>query len=140
MFLETSRLLIDDDPGAIAVGEHLLDRRDEQDVDALVGGHTRITVLVSRIGGQIPRIAELCRVDENGDSHKVTLRFCGTDQRHVSCVQRSHGWHKADVFASLPCRADGGARFVYTRDNFHLSVISLARFGVRTLLCLRPSQ
>ena len=79
-----------------ALGIDLLDRRREQDVDALALGQPGVVLFVARVRVEVFGRAELCRVDEQRHDDGCALLACGAHQRQMALVEPAHRGHQAD--------------------------------------------
>ena len=73
-----------------------------QQIGARIFRNPGIASFIARIGGEITRVAELRRVDEQADDDDIGKPPRHTKQRHVSVVERSHRGKESDS----PGRAD----------------------------------
>ena len=82
-------------PRGLALRIHLVDGRREQNIDALFFQQRAVAFEGARILRQIFRRAELRGVHEDGNGHRVALRFRSAHQRQVALMQRAHGRNQA---------------------------------------------
>src|SRR5262249_13041912 len=52
---------------------------------------------ISGIAFEVPRIVELCGIDEDADDGNPVLPPAALDERDMSSVQGAHGGHKPDL-------------------------------------------
>ena len=112
---------------------HLLGRRREDDVDAVLGGERRVALEVARVRVEIGRLRELRRVDEDARDDEVALGAGGAEERGVPLVERAHRRHEAD---RRP-RAGGRAQRRNRRAIVSISSLQFRR-GYRAPAAYRP--
>ena len=93
---ETVRRARDVDPGGKTLRIHLLDGRHKEEVDTFISRHPGIACFIARIGHEIGRVIELCRVDKNARYGDAALAPRGADQCNVTFVPCPHRRHQAD--------------------------------------------
>ena len=74
----------------------LLDRRREDDVDALGLADREVARLVARVARVVGRLVELARVDEDRHDRRGALVARASHQRAVTVVKPAHRRHEAD--------------------------------------------
>ena len=120
--LEAARELLDVDPGLVARRVELLDGGREEDVGPRLRGDARVSVLVTRIGGEVVARVELRGVDEQAHDEEVVLVARGPKQREVALVVGAHRRHEADLVLSRS--REGGPKLDGGADEPHRAVAS----------------
>src|SRR5262249_38068921 len=92
------------DPGGESGGIELVARRREDGVDALRLCDLEVALLVTWIRGEIFRLVELRRVDEQRCHHAVVLGPRCPEERAVTLVQRYQRRHEARARCRLELR------------------------------------
>ena len=82
-------------------------RGHEDHVDPRLGAHGQILLQGAGVVGDVLGVAELQRVHEDADGHRVALGPGPGHQRDVPGVQRPHGGHQPDRMSAGPglCKA-----------------------------------
>ena len=89
------------DPGREAVGIELGCVRREDDVDAVLLRDREVARLVARVRGEVGRVVELRRIDEERHHDALVLAARGGEQRAVAGVERAHRRHEAGARRGL---------------------------------------
>ena len=87
------------DGDAGALGIHVWDGGEENEIDAFKFAEGAVGVEGAGIGGEILVGAELGGVDEDGDDHDVGAILRDADEGEVAIVEVAHGGDEADAFA-----------------------------------------
>jgi hypothetical protein len=105
----------------------LRDVGSEQRVDAEPGGDHRIALLAARVAGEIRRLLELRRVDEERDDHVVAVLARRAHQRLMAAVKGAHRRHQRDAAARSAGGRDVRANLGDRAQRPHRAALASAR-------------
>ena len=110
---------VDVNPGELGLGVHLLDRGDEEKVDAQVVAGLSVGIECAWVGLKVFIGAKLGGVDEDADDGAGALSLGGFDEGEMALVEGTHGGHEADAFAGGACLCDIFANLFYRFNLQH---------------------
>jgi hypothetical protein len=96
---------------------HHFDRWRPDEINPQLSEHGNVGVQRSGIPGEVLLRRELCRVDENRDDGALRATLCGTYQRKMARVQRSHGRHQRNIRVARPPGHDGSPQGRYRAQD-----------------------
>jgi hypothetical protein len=104
----------------ILFGIHLLNRRDEGDINPGSLELCAVSFLGAGIGLKVGSVIELCRIYKDTDHYRIVLGAATVYKRNMSGVEGAHSRHKTDGFTLSLESGNGFFKRVDTSYYFHL--------------------
>jgi hypothetical protein len=117
--LEAERHALNNDRRGVSVWIDLGDSRQEQRIDTCGSREVCVPWLLARIRGQIGRVVELARVDEDRRDHVIAGAARGSKQGQVPLMQRAHRRNETDP-RILPKSLELLAHLADGAENLHV--------------------